>query len=325
MPTSTMRTTCLINSFNYRDYVIEAVESALHQTCAFDQILVVDDGSTDGSQELLKRLFEQEPRVQVIRKENGGQLSCFNHAIPLVTGDLLFFLDADDRYRPDYLATALTYYARTSADFLIAGLEEYGSNKRGANSLTRDTDLGISVLSTLFEKTWVGAPTSGLSMRTPLAQRILPFPFEAEWRIQADMVLVFAASILGARKYAVGKALVERRVHGANLYYGKRFDCMTIMRRSLALNRLLAWYAEEAGYYPADLPRLLAVEFGTHERPTIREYRRYLRMSRRLPLRLATRANHVFSITAHMLRTLCARSSAALTPAKSDPRQRRAA
>src|SRR5690242_11531263 len=49
---SALKTSCLINNFNYAHYVSEAVESALAQTIAFDEIIVVDDGSTDESVEL---------------------------------------------------------------------------------------------------------------------------------------------------------------------------------------------------------------------------------------------------------------------------------
>src|SRR5262245_36190430 len=102
-----MLATCLINNFNYGKYVGEAVESALRQSRPFDRILVVDDGSTDGSPQLLTRQFGNDPRVQILCQPNGGQLLAFNSGIARVCGDLVFFLDADDRYRPDYLQKAV--------------------------------------------------------------------------------------------------------------------------------------------------------------------------------------------------------------------------
>jgi glycosyltransferase involved in cell wall biosynthesis len=296
-------TTCFINSYNYRPFVGDAVESALRQSRPFDQILVVDDGSSDGSLELLEQRFGGEPRIQIIGKTNGGQLSCFNYAIPQVAGELLFFLDADDRYRPTYLANALACYERTGADFLIAGLENFGvAAQRDPRRNSRERDWGTSVLTTLFEGTWIGAPTSCLSMSTSLARRILPCPFESEWRIQADNVLVYGASLWGAHKYQLGGPLIDRRVHGANLYYGRRADQLATMRFALAKNRLIAWYVQQAGYNVADLPRLVTREFRTLQRPTIKEFRRYLRMSRKSSLPLGTRVSHGLSLTAYMLK-----------------------
>lgn len=321
-----MRTTCIINNYNYHAFVGEAVESALAQSRPFDQIVVVDDGSTDGSRELLERDFGRRANVEIVCKENGGQLSSFNHAIHFVRGDLVFFLDADDRYRRDYVATALAAYKRTRADFLIAGMENFGPNVRRPQAPTRERDLGFSVLTTLFAGTWVGAPTSCLSMRTSLARRILPFPFEAEWRIRADNVLVYGASILGAHKYQLGEVCVDRRIHGKNLFFGQDVNRHTTMRNALELNRLFAWYAEQAGYNLADLPRLLPREFRTVERPTLKEFRRYLRLAWTTRQTLFTRAKQTLSLTAHMLasmRTSRATSSRAMIAG--NEQQRRAA
>ena len=298
-----MQATCLINSYNYLSYVGEAVESALQQTRPFDQILVVDDGSTDGSRQILEHRYGSAPRVQIIGKENGGQLSCFNAAIPHVAGDVLFFLDADDRFRPSYLASALECYERTRTDFLIVGLENFGANHSRAATQSADRDWGFSVLSTLFAGTWVGAPTSCLSMRSSVARRILPFPFESEWRIQADNVLVYGASVLGAHKYELGESLIERRVHGSNLYFGRRMDPRQSMRFELIKNRLIAWYARQAGYDMADLPRLFSREFRTIAQPMLREYRRYLRMAWNSSLPLTTRAKQTASLTTHFVRS----------------------
>ncbi len=297
-----MLTTCLINSFNYQSYVVEAVESALRQTRPFDQIVVVDDGSSDGSQQLLAQRFGREPRVQIVNKENGGQLSCFNHIMPLVTGEIVFFLDADDRYLPTYVAAALACYERTSADFVMAGVENFGQCIRGKQPVRRDRDLGISLLATTFARQSLGQPTSSLSMQTSLAKEILPFPFESEWRIRADDVLNYAASILGAHKYQIGETLVERRVHGTNLYHGNKFDPMSKMRHSLALNQLIAWYMERAGYCVADLHRLSAREFQTLERPTLREYRRYVQIAWGSSQPFFNRMKQFVGLTSHLLR-----------------------
>jgi glycosyltransferase involved in cell wall biosynthesis len=296
-----MRATCLVNSYNYRPYVVEAVESALAQTRPFEQILIIDDGSTDGSQQLLAERYARKPGVELITKSNGGQLSCFNRAIPQVRGELLFFLDADDRYRPDYLERATACYEQTKCDFLIAGYRNFGPNFRGPQPRVERRDLGLSVLTALFAGTWVGGPTSCLSMRKLLARKVLPFPFEPEWRIRADNVLVYGASVVGAHKYQMGELGVERRVHGANLFYGNTVNRRTAMRNALELNRLFAHYARLIGYNAADLPRLLPREFRTIERPTWKEFRRYLRLSWTLQQSLYMRVKQTFSLTAQMV------------------------
>jgi glycosyltransferase involved in cell wall biosynthesis len=320
-----MLATCLINSYNYRPYVAEAVESALAQTRPFDQILVIDDGSTDGSQQLLTERFGSNARVQIIRKNNGGQLSAFNHGLPHVRGDFLFFLDADDRYRPTYLERALACYEWTGADFLVTGFENFGPQASKPAKAVGDCDLGFSVLTAIFAGTWVGGPTSTLSMRTTLARDILPYPHEAEWRIRADNVLVYGASVLGAHKYRLGGLHIDRRVHGANLYFGQEIDRLSSMRNALVLNRLFAWYTAKAGYNVADLPRLLTREFRTLEQPTLKEYRRYLRMAWTTRQSLFLRAKQTLSLTAHMLHRTNKRQMSIGTDVPAQSSQRRAA
>src|SRR5215510_4209515 len=92
MPT---KTSCLISNYNYKRYIADAVDSALAQTAPLDEIIIVDDGSTDGSQEFIRDRYYH-PKIQLITKENGGQLSCFNEGFRVATGDVIFFLDADD-------------------------------------------------------------------------------------------------------------------------------------------------------------------------------------------------------------------------------------
>jgi hypothetical protein len=180
-------------------------------------------------------------------------------------------------------------------------MENFGSGVRRPQPTPPERDLGYSVLTTLFAGTWVGAPTSCLSMRSPLARKILPFPFEAEWRIRADNVLVYGASVWGAHKYQLGEVGIERRIHGKNRFFGQPVDRHATMRNALELNRLFAWYAKQAGYNLADLPRLLPREFRTVERPTLKEYRRYLRLAWTTRQTLLTRAKQTLSLTAHLM------------------------
>ena len=98
-----MRLSCLINNYNYGRFVAEAVESALSQSTPFDEVIVVDDGSNDHSLAVLASLEQRYPRLKVVRKSNGGQLSAFSAGLAASTGDVLYFLDADDLYEPDYV------------------------------------------------------------------------------------------------------------------------------------------------------------------------------------------------------------------------------
>ena len=87
----------VINNYNYAHFLRQAVESALNQTFPGVETIVVDDGSTDNSREVLSEFGD---RIRTVFKENGGQGSAFNAGFNASKGDVVIFLDADDYLYP---------------------------------------------------------------------------------------------------------------------------------------------------------------------------------------------------------------------------------
>jgi glycosyltransferase involved in cell wall biosynthesis len=83
----------IINNYNYGCFVGEAIESALNQTYSHLEVIVVDDGSTDNSREIIANYKD---KIIPILKENEGQSSAFNSGFATAKGDIICFLDADD-------------------------------------------------------------------------------------------------------------------------------------------------------------------------------------------------------------------------------------
>src|SRR5438445_8800501 len=94
--------TVLIDTYNHERFIEQAIVSVLEQDfpAADREIIVVDDGSTDRTPEIVKKF---EPRVRLLRKENGGQASAFNAGIPECQGEIVAFLDGDDWWAPGKL------------------------------------------------------------------------------------------------------------------------------------------------------------------------------------------------------------------------------
>jgi glycosyltransferase involved in cell wall biosynthesis len=90
--------TIVICNFNHERYLGEAVASALAQDYPATSVLVIDDGSTDRSVDIIASFGS---RVQAVFKANGGQVSAYNLAIELVSSDYAIFLDADDVLYPN--------------------------------------------------------------------------------------------------------------------------------------------------------------------------------------------------------------------------------
>jgi len=93
-----VKVTALIPTYNRRTQVLRAIDSVIAQTLPVDEIIVVDDGSTDGSDETIRERYG--PRVVLIRQENAGVSAARNRGVREAKGDWVAFLDSDDTWLP---------------------------------------------------------------------------------------------------------------------------------------------------------------------------------------------------------------------------------
>ena len=115
-----MPVTVVVPVYNSRDTVVGAVRSALGQVPPPAEVLVVDDGSTDGSAAAVRAAFAAESSVRVLQQENAGPSRARNRGIAEASQPLLAFLDADDEWLPDKLALQDHVLASEPAVGLVA-------------------------------------------------------------------------------------------------------------------------------------------------------------------------------------------------------------
>jgi glycosyltransferase involved in cell wall biosynthesis len=95
----------LMPVYNCEKYVARAIESILHQSHSDWELFVCDDGSTDGTRQVLEHYRDVDSRVRIIfNRENIGKIETINKAYPLLRGDFVVFHDADDVSHPDRFA-----------------------------------------------------------------------------------------------------------------------------------------------------------------------------------------------------------------------------
>jgi glycosyltransferase involved in cell wall biosynthesis len=298
-----LRFSVIVTCYNYREFVLEAVEAALAQSREPCEVVVVDDGSTDGSAELLNQHYENDPRVRLLCVPNGGQLSAFQRGLAVAQGDIVCFLDADDRWGVDYLERiGAVYDARPDVDFVFSDVCLVGNESGRQGYAPREVDLGYTVLSTWVHARWHGAPTSALSLRRPLAMRVLDLPpdFLANWRISADNCLVFGASVLGAHKYFVPTGAVDYRIHGRNGWWHDqaRMATFAVMFRSRSLINHYAGCSRLDGHSL----ELAKPEFLSKPEPTWADACLYAGLAMRAPAPWWKRTERALSILRHGLR-----------------------
>jgi glycosyltransferase involved in cell wall biosynthesis len=220
-----MKFTVIISNYNYARFIAEAVDSALAQTFPVHEIIVVDDGSTDDSPAVLREKFGGEARVKVVAQENRGQIAAWGRGIAQAEGDVICFLDADDRFRPGYIGELeKVYSADADIDVVFCRKHSFGEGKRIAEedadiwlSPGKDYDYGYTRLITYFGKVnWIGNYSSTLSIRTRLARELdltEAAKVAPDYKYGADVPLLYGASLLGNKKYYLHKELVDFRLH----------------------------------------------------------------------------------------------------------------
>jgi glycosyltransferase involved in cell wall biosynthesis len=100
-----MSISVVIPLYNKAPHIERALQSVLSQTSLPDEIIVVDDGSTDGGGEMVKKLTD--PRIRLITQKNQGESAARNRGITEARGELIAFLDADDAWKPRFLEVIL--------------------------------------------------------------------------------------------------------------------------------------------------------------------------------------------------------------------------
>lgn len=109
----------VIPAYNYSRFVPQAIESALRQTLPALEVLVIDDGSTDDTAKVVADRFGAEPRVRYIHQANAGLSSARNTGIRHARGEFVGFLDADDLWKPEFLAEVMARFTRLPPEFAI--------------------------------------------------------------------------------------------------------------------------------------------------------------------------------------------------------------
>jgi glycosyltransferase involved in cell wall biosynthesis len=204
----------IIDNFNYARFLRAAIDSALAQSYARVEVIVVDDGSTDNSRDVISSYGD---KVTTIFKPNGGHASAFNAGFRASRGSIVMFLDADDALLPTAVEEVVRacHPGTAKVQFVLAYIDADG-HALGAivpysPAQMLDGDIRASILEA---GGYVGVPTSGNAFARTVLDRILPLS-ESQWRQAADTSLEIIAPFLGD-VVSLRKTLGGYRVHEAN-------------------------------------------------------------------------------------------------------------
>lgn len=121
----------IIPCYNVEKYVAECLKSIISQTLKDIEIIVVNDGSTDYTLEIIKTFMKYDSRIHLIDRENRGLGTVRNDTMNYAKGECIYFIDSDDLVETDMLEDAYNTYCKTNANVVVFGAYGIREGKRG--------------------------------------------------------------------------------------------------------------------------------------------------------------------------------------------------
>ncbi len=217
----------LINNWNYAQYLGQAVDSALAQTYSNVEVVVVDDGSTDGSSSVLA---EYADRVTVITQANAGQPAAAAAGLAVSSGEIVMFLDADDFLMPTAAERVVAAWRDGCAkvQFRLSLVDRHGARIGVDPPRTAAMPAG-DVIPLIAAHGWYETPvTSGNAFPRSLVERVFPIPADFH---NIDGYLNTVTPFFGG-VISIDDELGAYRQHGGNRWaFSDQVDLHRLRRR----------------------------------------------------------------------------------------------
>lgn len=206
----------VVQNYNYGRYLKEAINSILEQDYANKEVIVVDDGSTDDSRDILNEYVSD--GIKLIFQENMGQSAAMNAGVYESNGDYIAFLDSDDVWAENKLSMVMEAFAGSDnlslVQHTLAMIDEDSKHTQATHP--RGLLFGVrDILAEYISSNYTGyfSATSGLVVPREIIEII--FPLNTNWRICADVLLTRPLPFFG-NILTLDEPLGCYRVHGDN-------------------------------------------------------------------------------------------------------------
>jgi glycosyltransferase involved in cell wall biosynthesis len=214
-PSADRMVSIIVSNFNYGRFIKQAISSALQQNYRPTEVIVVDDGSTDNSRQVMEEFGN---RILALYKENGGLASAWNAGFRASRGDVVIFLDADDILLPTAAARAVALFDTANVvkvHWPLWYIDSDGQRLPGRCPENRliEGDLRETVLE-YGPQSFQTPPGGGAAWSRSLLDEILPLP-EPEFRNGTDAYLLNVAPLFGTMR-AVQEPQACYRKHGSS-------------------------------------------------------------------------------------------------------------
>ncbi|MDI1259432.1 glycosyltransferase family A protein [Aquabacterium sp.] len=182
----------VIAAYNLERYIDACVDSVLQSLAIGDEVIIVNDGSTDGTRLKLTQVQQRSTLVKVIDKQNGGVASTRNTGLAAASKDYVLFLDGDDVVRPESIRLARQHLERQAPDILVMDYLDWADDGRGALTPSRKRSHGPLEMSSsparnLYETLDDCIPCLWSRFIKRSVFQALPHPPFPEWGMHEDL------------------------------------------------------------------------------------------------------------------------------------------
>ncbi len=205
----------IINNYNYEHFLNVAIDSALRQTYPYVEVLVVDDCSTDGSQDIIASYGDR--IIPVLRKSNGKQAAALNSGFEKSNGEIVLFLDADDYLLPNAVESIVAAFqpgiGKVHFRLQVVDGEDHllGYSIPSVGMSLATGEVWRKLLQT---SSYVSSPMSGNAYRRETLTPVFPIP--DAYKTTADDYLMISTPFYAGKLAGVDEAIGAYRVHDNN-------------------------------------------------------------------------------------------------------------
>lgn len=212
-----VKVSVIIPVYQAQRYVRQCLDSVTGQTLREIEIICVDDGSFDGSAQILAECAARDKRIRVIRQENAGAGAARNRGLAEASGEYLSFLDADDFFEPDMLTRAYEKAKESASQIVVYGADRYREDTGSfqempwalrKNALPPYRPMDCRTFTDNVFKVFVGWAWDKLFSREFILRYNLSFQ---EQRTSNDLLFVFLAVVLAERIETVEEIFAHQR------------------------------------------------------------------------------------------------------------------
>ena len=200
--------------YNAERFIEETIQSVINQTYSFWELIIVSDGSTDKSVELIKELAKSESRISLFEKKNTGVSDTRNFGIEKCKGEYIAFLDADDTWNTTNLEDKVNLLLNDNVDFVYADMELVDEKSKSLNVIVEGMNVGDLNHYLLWDTTVIPAPCSNIIIKKKCLENGLRFDPSFSTAADQDFCFTLCKEYNGRR---VPKALWNYRQIGNSM------------------------------------------------------------------------------------------------------------